>query len=283
MAPASLDWLQPGDKDDLSAETGMGKGKNRITRSISPSIDLESVIGSHFKSPSFDSESVISDEVQPDDKDDLSAETGMGKEKNIITRSISPSQNDLSAETGMGQGKKRVRRYSSPSQLTPSSFKATAFNDDYTYHALDLPPEYPPAKKRKLTNVSIDRSGYRTGTQQIDTGDILLRLRRRWKMETVTFLVYWDLKQYVQEELESDFDSKDFASVLEDVLTITGTVEKAYASSLRDYIKWKWPNSKLDILEHLKEAVQRTNKGKSTSFESFPSHSAIVLLRSAAI
>ena len=57
------------------------------------------------------------------------------------------------------------------------------------------------------------------------------------KNETVTLLVYWDLKQYVQEELESDFDSKDFASMLENVLTISGTIEKAYASSLRDYIR----------------------------------------------
>ena len=44
--------------------------------------------------------------------------------------------------------------------------------------------------------------------------------------ETVTFLVYWDLKQYVQEELESDLESKDFTSVLDNVLTISGTVEE---------------------------------------------------------
>ena len=113
--------------------------------------------------------------------------------------------------------------------------------------------------------------------------DELLRLGRRFENETVTFLVHWDLKQYVQEELESDFESKDFASVLENVLTISGTIEKAYASSLRDYIRWKWPNSKLDILENLKEVVQRTDKGELISLEFFPSRSAIVLLRSAAV
>ena len=62
--------------------------------------------------------------------------------------------------------------------------------------------------------------------------------------------------------MESDFDSKDFGSVLEKVLTISETIEKAYASSLRDYMRWKWPDSKLDILENLKEVVRRLDKGK---------------------
>ena len=97
--------------------------------------------------------------------------------------------------------------------------------------------------------------------------DELLRESGLPKIITVTFLVYWDLRQYVQEELELDFDLKGFASVLEDVLTISGTIEKAYASSLRDYMSWKWPDSKLDILEHLKEVLQPTGKGKSTLLE----------------
>ena len=46
-------------------------------------------------------------------------------------------------------------------------------------------------------------------------------------------------------------------------------------------MRWKWPNSKLDILENLKEVVQRTNKGKLTSLEFSSSRSAIILLRSA--
>ena len=103
------------------------------------------------------------------------------------------------------------------------------------------------------------------------------------RIEAVTFLVYWDLKQYVQKELELDFNSKGFASVLENVLTISGTIEKAYASSLRDYMRWKWPDSKLDILEHLKEVLQPAGKGKSTSLEFISSRSAIVLLSSAAV
>ena len=36
MEVDSLSWLQPIDKNDLSSETGMGKGKSRITRSTSP-------------------------------------------------------------------------------------------------------------------------------------------------------------------------------------------------------------------------------------------------------
>ena len=113
--------------------------------------------------------------------------------------------------------------------------------------------------------------------------DELLRRSGLPKIITVTFLVYWDLRQYVQEELELDFDLKGFASVLEDVLTISGTIEKAYASRLGDYMKWKWPDSKLDILKHLKELLQPTGKGKSTSLKFVSSCSAIVLLSSAAV
>ena len=82
MEIESLDWLQPGDKDDLSAETGMGKGKNRLTRSISPS------------------------------------------------------------------------------QATPSSLKITTPYDGDDYHTLGLPPEDAPTEERKLANSSKYRPRY---------------------------------------------------------------------------------------------------------------------------
>ncbi len=67
---------------------------------------------------------------------------------------------ELSAETGMGKGKNRITRSTSPSQVTPSSLKATTLDDAYNYHTLVSPPEEAPAKKGKLTNVSKHPSEY---------------------------------------------------------------------------------------------------------------------------
>ena len=71
----------------------------------------------------------------------------------------------ISAETRMGKGKDRITRSTSPSQVAPPSLKATAFHDDYDYHTLRSPPEVPPARKGHLTNVSQYRSEYPTGTK----------------------------------------------------------------------------------------------------------------------
>ena len=90
-------------------------------------------------------------------------------------------------------------------------------------------------------------------------------------VRSATFLVHWDLHHYVQEELghdlyfEDDLGSGECANLLGNVLTISGTVQKAYAASLKDYVRWKWPNSKIDILECLKERVRGIGSSKSPS------------------
>lgn len=101
-----------------------------------------------------------------------------------------------------------------------------------------------------------------------------LSLHRRTSSASIrsaTFLVHWDLHHYVQEELghdlysEDDLGSGECANLLSNVLTISGTVQKAYAASLKDYVRWKWPNSKIDIFECLKERVRGIRSGKSPS------------------
>ena len=66
-------------------------------------------------------------------------------------------------------------------------------------------------------------------------------------IQTVEFIIHWDLQEYLQKELDIDQDSNDAIRMLCNVLTITGTANEAYATTLEDYMSWKWRDACIDI------------------------------------
>ena len=81
---------------------------------------------------------------QPDDKDDILAETSTGMRK---------------------RWEDRITRSTSPLQITPTSLKARSFDDNYDDQTLELPPEAAPAGERRLHNISEYGSEHPTGTE----------------------------------------------------------------------------------------------------------------------
>ena len=63
----------------------------------------------------------------------------------------------------------------------------------------------------------------------------------------VTFQVYWDVDGYFEEEIEQP--------VFPSVLTLSGRMPKAFATTCEDYIKRFWPDLSTDVLEQLLPAV----------------------------
>ena len=74
-------------------------------------------------------------------------------------------------------------------------------------------------------------------------------------LQEVVFRIHWELRQYCIEELEKDID---FALVL----TISGTVKGAYATTCGEYMERNWPKSGLETLRILQAAIFEETYGK---------------------
>ena len=83
--------------------------------------------------------------------------------------------------------------------------------------------------------------------------------------QTATFIISWDLQKYLQQELEIDQDSLDTIHRLRNVLTITGTANEAYATTLEDYMSWKWGDARIDFQSIFRSAIGRDKFGKCFS------------------
>jgi hypothetical protein len=69
-------------------------------------------------------------------------------------------------------------------------------------------------------------------------------LMRQSGEQSVTFEISWDIDDFFSEEIEG---KKDFAPVL----TLTGTIEKAYASSCEDYVQRFWPSFGMEMIRRV--------------------------------
>ena len=74
-------------------------------------------------------------------------------------------------------------------------------------------------------------------------------------LQEVVFRINWELRQYCLEELEKDID---FALLL----TISGTVKGAYATTCGEYMERNWPKSGLETLRILQAAISEETYGK---------------------
>ena len=66
----------------------------------------------------------------------------------------------------------------------------------------------------------------------------------------VEFETLWDIDSYFKEELEQH---QDFAPVL----TLSGTMNNAYATTCAEYIRRFWSDSSADVLDELLPAVKQ--------------------------
>ena len=78
---------------------------------------------------------------------------------------------------------------------------------------------------------------------------------------TVRFMLHWDPIRYIQEEL-TDSGTRSQSELLQTNLAITGTAEMAYAATISDYLKWKWPHQSARTIQLLLDSVEAFRKGK---------------------
>ena len=78
---------------------------------------------------------------------------------------------------------------------------------------------------------------------------------------TVRFLLHWDPIRYIQEEL-ADSSTRSQSELLQTSLAITGTAEMAYAATISDYLKWKWPHQSARTIQFVLDSVEAFKKGK---------------------
>ncbi|MCJ1270198.1 hypothetical protein MMC22_010094 [Lobaria immixta] len=69
-------------------------------------------------------------------------------------------------------------------------------------------------------------------------------------LQNVTFVVHWDLRNYIRKELEKD-------QKLAHILTVSGDVKNAYSTTCADYVNRFWPNTGLWMLETLQIIIDR--------------------------
>ena len=70
----------------------------------------------------------------------------------------------------------------------------------------------------------------------------------------VTFLVYWDIRQYLKEELTP-------RQTLASVLTVSGGSRDAFATPRASYMQWLWPDASIDLLDALNQTMKHGRYG----------------------
>ena len=70
----------------------------------------------------------------------------------------------------------------------------------------------------------------------------------------VTFLIYWDIRQYLKKELTPQ-------QTLASVLTVSGGSHNAFATSCVSYMQWLWPDASIDLLEALNQTMKHGRYG----------------------
>ena len=79
------------------------------------------------------------------------------------------------------------------------------------------------------------------------------------------FHIDWDIKDYASRELSLiDGDIS-----LDSVLTITGGLSSAFASTCAEYMKWLWPDSELNLLQPLTNGLRYGSHRESRSVETY--------------
>ena len=100
--------------------------------------------------------------------------------------------------------------------------------------------------------------------------------------QMATFVISWDLQKYLQQELDIDQDSPDAIRMLCNVLTITGTANEAYATTLNNYMSWRWKDARIDIQLVFRAVIEGSLSCKSLaniSQELRPSNSVLLDLQ----
>ena len=81
---------------------------------------------------------------------------------------------------------------------------------------------------------------------------------------TASFNVYWPVQAYVATELAYHPSLKQKDRVLNNVLTVTGVASRAYANTAEAYVRWRWPEAKVNVLELVGALLRARSKGMRT-------------------
>ena len=81
---------------------------------------------------------------------------------------------------------------------------------------------------------------------------------------TATLNIHWPIQAYIATELGYDSSLKHKNRVLNSVLTVTGHASRAYANTADAYVKWKWPEAKVNVLDEIGNMLEARSRGKLT-------------------
>lgn len=135
--------------------------------------------------------------------------------------------------------------------------------------ALKHPSDSPEMEVRGLVQLASTSSGHdRPNLLPSSLQDIeeimSARLSNSSTGHTVRFLLHWDPIQYIKEEL-ADSSTRSQRELLRTSLAVTGTAETAYAATISDYLKWKWPHQSAGTIQLILDSVEAFRKGKLIS------------------
>ena len=147
---------------------------------------------------------------------------------------------------------------------------------------LERPSDSPEMEVRDLvhlasTNSAHDRPNLLPSTFQIIEEVMSAKFSNPSTNYTVRFLLHWDPIRYIKEEL-TDSGTWSQSELLRTSLAITGTAEMAYAATIGDYLKWKWPRQSARTIQLVLDSVEAFEKGKLISPSPGPASISFVSL-----
>ena len=69
------------------------------------------------------------------------------------------------------------------------------------------------------------------------------------------FDVEWVLSSFVQDEIKGEMGITEKVRMLWSVITVTGNVEKAWATTCKEYMRWKWPHTAQAIMTAVENSL----------------------------
>ena len=89
---------------------------------------------------------------------------------------------------------------------------------------------------------------------------------------TAYFNIYWPIQAYVATELAYHPSLKHEDRVLNNVLTIAGVASRACANTTEAYVRWRWPEAKVNVLELVGALLRARSRGMLTSISNKPAN-----------
>ena len=69
------------------------------------------------------------------------------------------------------------------------------------------------------------------------------------------FDIEWDLSSFVKDEIKGEIGTTEKVRMLWSVITVTGNVEKAWLTTCKEYMRWKWPDTAQAVMTAVENSL----------------------------